>query len=140
MIISAQLVATASAFAIAAFSPVSTDPLAAYTKATSTETAPTTAASPTEEDVQLGPTTESVHVLGATAYATDGTELGEVTGVKIGDHGEMAEIHVAMALPLGLGEKTVAIPIARCITLRGAVIVEMPITELARLPAVGASK
>jgi hypothetical protein len=81
-----------------------------------------------------------VHVLGATAYATDGTELGEVTGVKIGDHGEMAEIHVAMALPLGLGEKTVAIPIARCITLRGAVIVEMPITELARLPAVGASK
>jgi sporulation protein YlmC with PRC-barrel domain len=89
---------------------------------------------------QLGPTTESLHVIGVTAYVSDGTELGEVTDVKIGDHGDVQEILIAMSAPLGFGAKTVAIPMERCITLRGAVIVEMPITEVVRLPDVDASR
>jgi sporulation protein YlmC with PRC-barrel domain len=122
---SAQLLAVSGALILGAASPAHALPL------TPTETT---------TDVQLGPTTEALHVLGVTAYVMDGTELGEVTDVKLGDHGNVSEIRVAMATPLGLGGKTVSIPIERCITLRGAVIVEMPISEVARLPAVDGAR
>ncbi len=88
------------------------------------------------DKVQFGPTTEALHMQGVIAYTQDGTELGEVTRTKIGDHGDVSEVHITMAEPMGIGGKTVAVPMARCITLRGAVVVEMPLTEVARLPAV----
>ena len=62
--------------------------------------------------------------------------LRQAAVVKIGDHGDVSEVHITMAEPMGIGGKTVAVPMARCITLRGAVVVEMPLTEVARLPAV----
>jgi hypothetical protein len=79
---------------------------------------------------------EAELILGVTAYARDGAELGEVSQIKPGDDGTIAEIYIHVPSRLGIGERTVAIPVELVISLQGAVVVALSADEVARLPTV----
>lgn len=79
-------------------------------------------------------------ILGAIAFARDGKEVGRVSNVKSGENGEIIEVYLQVPSALGLGERTIAVPGEIIVSLRGAVVVELTVDEIARLPAVGATR
>jgi len=61
----------------------------------------------------------AAELIGASAFAKEGTEVGEVSAVTVGGDGQIKEVRVTAALPLGLGERTVVVERGSFIALRG---------------------
>jgi len=73
-------------------------------------------------------------LIGASVYAAEGAEVGAVTAVTVGADGQITEVGVTAALPLGLGTRTVAIG-RGSFTLTGAgVLLDLTADEVAGLP------
>jgi len=74
-------------------------------------------------------------LIGGSAFAKEGTEVGEVSAVTVGGDGQIKEVRVTATLPLGLGERTVVVERGSFIALRGAVILELSTQEFEALLA-----
>ena len=78
----------------------------------------------------------SAELIGAPVLTGNGTQVGEVSAVTEGPDGQISEIRVTMASPLGLGQRTVVLPPDSAIVLRGAVVVDLSPAEMDALPSV----
>jgi hypothetical protein len=77
-------------------------------------------------------------LIGAVVFAADGTEVGEVSAITTVPGGEISEIRITAASPLGIGERVVVIPKGSFMTLRGAVVLDMTPDEFDSMPSAGA--
>ena len=90
---------------------------------------------PSAQPGGITPETVAAELVGASVFATDGTEVGEVGAVTLSADGQISELHVAVASSLGLGPRMVVLPHGTFVALRGAVVVEMTPEELGALPS-----
>jgi hypothetical protein len=60
-----------------------------------------------------------------------------VAAVSTGPGGDITEIRITTASPLGVGERTVVLPAGSYIVLRGAVVLDLSRAELDALPNAG---
>lgn len=74
--------------------------------------------------------------IGLPVFALDGAEVGEVVGEDEGSDGLPSAIRIAVAQPMGLGERTIEMPRERYVGLRGAVTLDATAREIDELPAV----
>jgi hypothetical protein len=90
---------------------------------------------------QSPPAQESIaeELMGASVFAADGTEVGEVSAVLLGAAGDISEIRIVTPSPLGIGERTVILPRGSYMVLRGAVVVDLSAAEVDALPSAGDS-
>lgn len=86
-----------------------------------------------EDRDQATPENVAAELIGASVFATDGTEVGEVGAVTLSADGQISELHVAVASSLGLGPRMVVLQHGTFVALRGAVVVEMTPEELGAL-------
>jgi hypothetical protein len=86
----------------------------------------------------LAQTSMEAELVGASVYAAGGIEVGEVSAVTVGEDGQIAEIRVTTAYPLGLGQRTVALRRGSFMALRGAVVLDMSAQEFQSLPGTAA--
>ena len=82
----------------------------------------------------LAQTGIEAELVGASVYAAGGVEVGEVSAVTVGEDGQIAEIRITTAHPLGLGQRTVALRRGSFMALRGAVVLDMSAQEFQSLP------
>jgi hypothetical protein len=83
----------------------------------------------------VAPGSEAAELIGGVVFSTEGTEVGEVSAVTVGQDGQIAEIRVTTGLPLGFGERTVVIRRGSFMTLRGAVVLSLSAEEVGALPS-----
>jgi sporulation protein YlmC with PRC-barrel domain len=88
-----------------------------------------------EDRDQAAPEHEAAELIGASVFAADGTEVGEVGAVTLSADGQISEVHVTIASSLGLGSRTVVLSHGTFVALRGAVVVDMTPEELNTLPS-----
>jgi hypothetical protein len=81
------------------------------------------------------PGSEAAELIGGVVFSAEGTEVGEVSAVTVGQDGEIAEIRVTTALRLGLGQRTVVIRRGKFMALRGAVVLTLSADEVDALPS-----
>ena len=74
-------------------------------------------------------------LIGAPAYAIDGTEIGKVEALKFDADDQLEEVTVARAQWLGIGFQTVVIPRGKFMALRGAVVIELTTPDIYKLPS-----
>jgi PRC-barrel domain len=77
-------------------------------------------------------------LIGASVYAAGGIEVGEVSAVTVGEDGQIAEIRVTTAYPLGFGQRTVVLQRGSFLALRGAVVLDISAEEFGALPGTAA--
>jgi hypothetical protein len=77
---------------------------------------------------------DGAELIGAVVFSVEGTEVGEVSAVTVGQDGQIDEIHVTTAVPLGLGQRTVAIGRGHFMALRGAIVLDLSAAEVDALP------
>ena len=82
-------------------------------------------------DVQESPAEE---LIGASVYSAEGTEVGTVAAVTVGQDGHINEIRFTTSSRLGLGERTVTVRQDSFIALRGAIVLDMSAEEVDALP------
>ena len=68
-------------------------------------------------------------LVGVSVFAKEGTEVGEVSAVTVGVDGQIQEVRVTTALPLGLGQRTVIVERGSFMALCGAVMLELSTQE-----------
>ena len=78
---------------------------------------------------------EPVALIGSAAYSADGQEVGTVSAVTVESNGDIREIRLTTASPMGLGERTVAISQGGFLVLDGAVVLDLSAAEVNALPA-----
>lgn len=78
----------------------------------------------------------AAELVGAPVFTGDGTQVGKVAAVSEGADGQIREIRITTASPLGLGPRTVVLPAGSAIVLRGAVVVDLSPAEVDALPSV----
>jgi hypothetical protein len=76
----------------------------------------------------------AAQLVGATAFSAEGTEIGVVSAVSVANDGLITQIRVTMALPLGFGERTVAIEKGNFVPFGGGVMLNMSMEEIDALP------
>lgn len=81
----------------------------------------------------LGP--PAATLVGTTVFSAEGTEVGTMSAVTVGEDGQITEIRVTTPLPLGLGERTVTIRQGSFMVLRGAVVLDLSAEEVDALPS-----
>ena len=74
-------------------------------------------------------------LIGSTAYAAEGSEVGVVTAVSLGNDGQITEVRITTPIPLGLGERTVAIRSGSFIVAGGTVLLDISADEVNALPS-----
>jgi hypothetical protein len=85
------------------------------------------------QDRVLAPSDPS-ELIGAKVFAADGREVGEVMALSIGPGDEVTEIRMTTGSPLGIGPRTVVLPLHGITLLRGAVVVDLSSSEVDMLP------
>lgn len=73
-------------------------------------------------------------LVGAPVFAGDGIEIGEVADISIDDEGRPDKLRLTTSARLGLGTRTIEIPRGAFITLRGAVVLDLPAEAIQSLP------
>lgn len=73
-------------------------------------------------------------LIGASVYSAEGSEVGTVAAVTIGQDGHINEIRFTMPSRLGLGERTVAVRKDSFVALEGAVVLDLSAEEVDALP------
>jgi hypothetical protein len=77
---------------------------------------------------------EPAALIGSAAYSADGQEVGTVSAVTVESNGDIREIRLTTASPMGLGERTVAISQGGFVVLDGAVVLDLSAAEVNALP------
>ena len=85
------------------------------------------------QDRVIAPSDPS-ELIGAKVFAADGREVGEVMAISIGPGDEVTEIRMTTGSPLGIGPRTVVLPLPGITLLRGAVVVDLSSSEVDMLP------
>ena len=83
---------------------------------------------------------DAVDLIGGSVQSPEGIEVGEVSAVLLKADGAVVEIRMTMEQSLGIGEKTVILPRNSFLVLRGAVVLQLPLDEIRRLPTVQRSR
>jgi hypothetical protein len=78
--------------------------------------------------------TPAAGLIGASVYSVEGTEVGTVSVVSIGQDGYISEIRFTRPSPVGSGDRTVAVYPDAFIALDGAVVLELSADEVDALP------
>jgi sporulation protein YlmC with PRC-barrel domain len=73
-------------------------------------------------------------LIGVSVFAAEGTEVGTVSAVTVGQDGQISEIRFTTASRLGLGERTVTVRQDSFIALNGAVVLDLSAEEVDTLP------
>ena len=73
-------------------------------------------------------------LIGASVYSAEGSEVGTVAAVTVGQDGHINEIRFTTSSRLGLGERTVTVRQDSFIALQGAVVLDMSAEEVDALP------
>jgi sporulation protein YlmC with PRC-barrel domain len=73
-------------------------------------------------------------LIGASVYSTEGSDVGTVAAVTVGQDGHINEIRFTTSSRLGIGERTVAVKQDSFIALEGAVVLDMSAEEVDALP------
>jgi hypothetical protein len=71
---------------------------------------------------------------GASVFIGDGHIVGEISAVSIAANGKINELRMNAPSPLGLGERTVVLPPGSYIVLRGAVVLDLSMSDVDALP------
>lgn len=77
---------------------------------------------------------EPAALIGVAVYSADGQEVGTVSAVTVESNGDIGEIRLTTASPLGLGERTVTITQGNFVVLDGAVVLDLSAAEVNALP------
>lgn len=72
--------------------------------------------------------------IGAPVMHPDGTQLGEVADILFDEEDLPVKLRMRTGAILGLGQRTVELPKASFMLLRGAVVVDLPVEALQSLP------
>jgi hypothetical protein len=80
--------------------------------------------------------TDAAELIGGAVQSAEGIEVGEVSAVTMNKDGEVTEIRMTMEQALGMGERTVILPQDRYLVLRGTVVLQLPVEDIRRLPAI----
>jgi hypothetical protein len=75
-------------------------------------------------------------LMGAPVFVANGVEIGEVSAIHFDQSGQIAEVRMTMPRTLGLGPKTVSVRRPNFLALRGAVVLDLTVAEVDRLPPV----
>src|SRR6185503_6392392 len=81
------------------------------------------------QDRVMAPSDPS-ELIGAKVFAADGREVGEVMAISIGRGDEVTEIRMTTGSPMGIGPRTVVLPLRGITLLRGAVVVDLSSSEV----------
>ena len=73
-------------------------------------------------------------LIGASVYPAEGSEVGTVAAVTVGQDGHINEIRFTTSSRLGLGERTVAVGQDSFVALEGAVVLDLSAEEVDALP------
>jgi sporulation protein YlmC with PRC-barrel domain len=73
-------------------------------------------------------------LIGASVYSAEGSEVGTVAAVTVGQDGHINEIRFTTSSRLGLGERTVTVRQDSFIALRGAIVLDLSAEEVDALP------
>jgi len=73
-------------------------------------------------------------LIGAPVFATDGSEVGEVSDIFLNEANEPTGLKMKTAAHLGLGARIIKVPKGAFVVLRGAVVLEMPAGAVQTLP------
>lgn len=73
-------------------------------------------------------------LIGVNVFSAEGTEVGTVAAVTVGQDGQINEIRFTTSAQLGLGERTVAVKRDSFIALNGAVVLDLSSEEIYALP------
>jgi PRC-barrel domain len=73
-------------------------------------------------------------LIGAPVFSTDGAEVGKVADISFDENNEPRGLRMKAAAHLGLGTRIITVPEGAFITLRGAVVLEMPAGAVQALP------
>jgi sporulation protein YlmC with PRC-barrel domain len=96
--------------------------------------APTQAQTP--EKINREAAEMAADLIGAPVFAADGPEIGEVADISFDDEARPHRLRVTTTavLGLGFGERTLEIPKRTFMTLRGAVVLDLPADAVKALP------
>ena len=89
---------------------------------------------PTQAQTDLEAAEMAAELIGAPVFAADGTEIGEVADISFDDEGRPHRLRITAGAVLGLGERTLEIPNGTFMTLRGAVVLDLPAEAIQALP------
>ena len=78
-------------------------------------------------------------LIGARAFTANGTDVGEIAAITVTPGGEIGEVRMTTASPLGLGQRTVILPLGSIIVLRGAIVLDLSPSEVDALPSASES-
>jgi len=73
-------------------------------------------------------------LIGASVYCAEGSEVGTVAAVTVGQDGHINEIRFTTSSRLGLGGRTVAVKQDSFIAMEGAVVLDLSADEVDALP------
>ena len=73
----------------------------------------------------------ATELIGSPVFANDGTEVGAVADVSFDEELQPQRLRMTTASQLGLGTRTIEIPKGSFITLRGAVVLDVPTQAVA---------
>ncbi len=73
-------------------------------------------------------------LIGASVYSAEGSEVGTVAAVTVGQDGHINEIRFTTSSRLGLGARTVAVRHDSFVALEGAVVLDLSAEEVDALP------
>jgi hypothetical protein len=74
-------------------------------------------------------------LIGAKVFTGDGSPVGEIAAVSVGPDGMVSEMRMNAPSPLGLGQRTVVLPLQSVIVLEGAVVLDLSPSEVDALPS-----
>ena len=78
---------------------------------------------------------DPTELIGAKVFTANGSEVGEVAAVLIGAGDEITEMRMTTGSPLGVGPRTVVLPLGDITLLRGAVVLHLSPSEVDMLPS-----
>lgn len=81
----------------------------------------------------------AAELIGKPVHSSDGVEVGTVSDLSFDDEGRPDRLRIETSRHLGFGSRTVEVPPGAFMTLRGAVVLDLPADGVDVLPEVTGS-
>lgn len=78
----------------------------------------------------------AAELIGRPVHSADGVEVGTVNDLSFDDQGQPDRLRIDISRHLGFGSRTVEVPPGAFMTLRGAVVLDLPADGVQALPEV----